>query len=117
MPEQYEEEPGSEGKRGTVYALLVLTEDAYLKVFERVEVHQSGAHREVYSYALIVEGAHYKSWERDPTHPDEPVHEHDGKERARTPSERISFKEALEQAWEILADRELAPWETEEDLP
>lgn len=63
-----------------------------------------------YSYALVVDGVHEHGWERDPTHPEMPIHEHDGGSRTRLPGERVTFAEAVELAWERLSSRELAPW-------
>lgn len=111
----YEEELGSGGMRGKVFAKLILTDDAYLQVYESVVVRQGSIHREVYSYALIVDGAHAHGWERDPLHTDAVVHEHAGADRMRQASEPLSFKAVVEAAWEILTERELAPWEDEDE--
>jgi hypothetical protein len=112
LREEYSEEAGSGGTRGFVYANLPLSSDAYLKVYEKVVARSGGFHREVYCYALIIEGAHAEGWERDPTHPDEPVHAHEGdrNERTRKPFRVVSYQEALEMAWEIVTERERAPW-------
>lgn len=109
----FEEEPGSNGQRGKLFAQLLLGEDAYLQVYESAVVRNGAIHREVYSYALIVDGAHAHGWERDPLHTDAVVHEHTGSERVRQPSEPVSFKAVVEAAWDILTERELAPWEEE----
>lgn len=107
----YEEDEGSEGQSGAVRARLWLQDDAYLDVYEAVEVVDgSHIHRTTYSYALVVDGVHEHGWERDPTHPEMPIHEHDGDGRTRLPGERVTFAEAVELAWERLSSRELAPW-------
>lgn len=108
--EEYREEAGSNGKRGEILVQIPLGDEVYLHVHEKVVKKLGGFHREVYCYALIVEGAHSDSWERDPTHPDEPIHGHEGDGRTRKVCEVVSFKEALEKAWEIVTARELAPW-------
>lgn len=117
LHEEYREEAGSEGERGEVFARLPLAKDAYLHVHEKVVSREGGFHREVYCYALIVEDAHAESWERDPTHPDEPVHGHAGGGRTRKPAEVLSYRQALEKAWDIVTWRELAPWEFVEPDP
>jgi hypothetical protein len=107
----FEEDDGSGGKSGAIRARIWLADDAYFDFYEAIEiVDGSHAHRRVYSYALIVDGIHEYGWNRDPIHPEDPVHEHDGEARDRVPGERITFAEALEIAWERLSSRELAPW-------
>jgi hypothetical protein len=117
--ERYEvdEGEGDDGMRGSVEAILPLLGDAYLKVYEAVEIIDgSYAHRDVYSYALIVEGQHEHGWERDPiNHPEMPVHEHAGDERTRISSDPVTFDEVLDQAWDRLSSREIAPWKDEDE--
>jgi hypothetical protein len=108
--EEYKEEAGSNGKRGEVYAQIELAEDAFLYVHEKVVRKLGGFTREVYCYALVIDEANAESWERDPIHSDEPIHAHTGPDRKRKPCEVVSFKEALEKAWNIVIERELAPW-------
>jgi len=107
----FEEDEGSEGTSGAIRARIWLTRDAYFDVYEAIDIiDESHAHRRVYSYALIVDGVHEYGWNRDAVHPEEPVHEHDGNERERVAGDRITFAEALEEAWERLTSREIAPW-------
>ncbi|HVX33854.1 MAG TPA: hypothetical protein VHA80_12000 [Solirubrobacterales bacterium] len=107
-----------DGQSGALRARFWLENDVYLDVYEGVEiVDGSYVHRRAYSYALIIDGVHEHSWERDPTHPEMPLHEHHGPERKRFPSDRISFAEAIEQVWELLSSRELAPWSLESADP
>ncbi|HWO47586.1 MAG TPA: hypothetical protein VNM41_05945 [Solirubrobacterales bacterium] len=107
----FEEDEGSEGKSGAIRARIWMTNDAYFDIYEAIEiVDESHAHRRVYSYALIVDFVHEYGWNRDPIHPEDPVHEHDGDDRERVPAGRITLSEAWEGAWERLTSRELAPW-------
>lgn len=112
---KYEEDEGSDGTRGIVRARIWMEDDAYLDVYEAVQVVDGRhIHREVYCYALVVDGVHEHSWERDPSHPEMPVHEHDGERRRREAAERISFARAHELAWERLTSRAIAPWDEDD---
>jgi hypothetical protein len=100
-----------DGASGSLRARFWLADDAYLDVYEGIEIiDASHIHRRAYSYVLIIDGVHEHSWERDPTHPEMPIHEHHGPNRERIPSSRISFADAVEQVWDRLSSRELAPW-------
>jgi len=110
-PPLFEEEPGSDGTVGRVLAFLGLTEDAYMKVYERVVIRDGVPHREVYSYSLIVEESFLHGWERDPrNHPECPVHEHGPEpQRERRATEPVTLPQALEQSWDELSLRAEAP--------
>lgn len=111
-PVLFEEEEGSDGKRGRLVAFLGMTEDSYMKVAERVVIGDDGsAHREAYHYALVLQEAFAYGWERDPdTHPECPVHEHGpAPERVRKPSEPVTLTEALTLAWEMISLQAEAP--------
>ena len=56
-------------------------------------------------YFLIYDGAEIWGYERDPLHDDMPVHRHD-RDHRRFPSDAISFKEALTEAWKTVAAEE-----------
>jgi len=110
-PVIFEADPASDGAAGRVQAFLGLTEDAYMKVHERVVIRDGVVHREVYSYALVIDEAFVHGWERDPqNHPECPVHEH-GPEprRERRATDPISLPKALERAWDELSLRAEAP--------
>jgi hypothetical protein len=96
------EEEGSDGQRGIFYGRLVLSERAFLNVFELVEVTGSGVHREQYSYYLIVDGFEEWGYDRDPSH-DPPVHGHQGRDHRWVPAERVTFREVAEMAWQTVS--------------
>ena len=103
-PFPFEEEAGSNGQRGEIFCNLHLTDDAYLRVFERVEVRGSGIARKTYAYSLIIDGAHAHGWAREPDH--EPaVHEHLGPDRQRQAAEPIGLAACIDLAWEMASEQ------------
>ena len=91
----------SDERRARVLTNVGLTDNAYLRVYERIVMRAGRPTREAYGYCLVIEEQHVCSWERDPQHPDSPVHEHHGENRARVRGTRpIPFKRAVELAWE-----------------
>jgi hypothetical protein len=107
--DMFAEEEGSEGQRGLVFGRLVLSETAYLSVFEKVVVTGSGVHRERYSYYLIVNGMEMWGYDRDPSHQPE-EHMHHGCSHAREAAGRVTFKEVAERAWEtVTQEADLTP--------
>jgi hypothetical protein len=106
----FQEEDGSDGKIGRVKTILDLTDDAYIKVTERVVIRDGVAERVSYAYGLVIDGAFFHGWERAPNHPDCPVHEHgSGPTRDRYESEPVTLPEVLERAWDELSLRAEAP--------
>lgn len=101
----YRAEEGSDGQRGRIFGRVALSESAYLQVHEVVEVAGSGITRLTYAYFLIYDGAEVWGYERDPLHDDMPVHRHD-RDHGRHPTEPISFKDALTEAWKTVAAEE-----------
>lgn len=98
----YAELEGSNGQRGRVYGRAIFNDVAFLHVDELVEVRDTGVTRVEYAYYLIYDEIEIWAYERDPTH--EPaVHRHDRGHAHRFPSEPISFKSALELAWETIS--------------
>lgn len=96
------EEEGTDGQRGTVFGNLVLDEDAYLAVSEKVVVTAAGAiHREEYAYFLIVDGDEIWGYERDLSH-DPAIHRHT-RNHERVEGDVISFRAAAECAWATLS--------------
>jgi hypothetical protein len=74
--------------------------DAYLKVFERAALNESGQVEVVkYSYYLIVNGAETRGWDKDPKH-DPPVHGHIGVDHKWTEAPEVSLDKALDLAWD-----------------
>lgn len=109
----YTAEEGSHGQRGRMFGRVVLSESAYLQVHEVVEVAGSGITRLAYAYYLIYDGADIWGYERDPIkHEDMPVHLHD-RDHRRHPTEPISFKDALTEAWKTVAAEEELRADTE----
>lgn len=110
------EEEGSDGQRGIMWGRLVLSERAFLSVFESVVIVGSGIHREEYSYYLIIDGFEVWGYDRDPDH--DPVeHMHHGADHERLPADRVEFHEVVEKAWETLSQEEylgVAPGPNEE---
>src|SRR4051812_38288808 len=98
----FAEEEGSHGKRGRIWGRILLTDRTFLQVSERVEVSGGSARRTEYAYFLVIDGAEVWGYERDPTH-DPAVHKHD-RTHARAPCEPVSFKRALEMAWESASE-------------
>jgi hypothetical protein len=103
-PYPFEEEAGSGGQRGRVFCNLTLTDEAYLRVYERVEVRGNAIHRETYAYSLIIDGAHAHAWHREPDH-DPAVHEHEGSDRTRKPAESIPLCDCIDLAWEMASEQ------------
>lgn len=106
--DMFGEEAGSEGQRGIVWGRLVLSDRAYLSVFERVVVTGSSIHREQYSYYLIVDDDEAWGFDRDLTHtPAE--HGHVGSDHKRVPAPRVTFPEVVEKAWATVSEIEGLP--------
>lgn len=98
------EEAGAAGRRGRVLGLVWLREDAYVQIHEAVKVKGSGVTREKYAYFLVVDGREVGGYERDPTH--DPAEHRDcssGVPHERQPAEAVSFKQAMEEAWDYLS--------------
>ena len=104
--ELFSEEIGSEGRRGVMWGNLVLTENAFLNVFEYVVVDGDGDgewggawdHREEYSYFLLIDGVEVWGYDRDLVY--SPADRgHTGRDRRRVPAARVSFKGVVQNAW------------------
>ena len=104
-------EEASGDQRGRVFGRVRVTDRTFLAVNERVEVAASTVHRTEYAYYLVIDGAEVWGYERDPTH-DPAVHRHD-RHHERFPADPISFKRALEMAWETAADED--SWTVDDD--
>jgi hypothetical protein len=95
----------SDGQRGIFWGRLILSEHAYLSVFEFIEVRGSGVHRVRYSYYLVYDEAEVWGYDRDPDH--EPsLHRHQGPSHARHPCRRYTFREIAEKAWQTTTAEE-----------
>jgi hypothetical protein len=99
------EEEGSGGQRGIFFGRLVLSDRAFLSVFEVVQVTGTGIHRERYSYYLIIDGFEIWGYDRDPGHVP-PLHRHTGTSHRRHPCRRMTFAEVAGQAWETVGAEE-----------
>ena len=97
------EEAGTRGTRGRIFGKAILTEHAYLSVYELVVVVGEHIHREEYGYFLVVDGEEIWGYERDLSH-DPPVHRHTGTHE-RNASEPISFRDVVEHAWHEVTER------------
>jgi hypothetical protein len=111
---QFLAEAGSGDQRGRVWGRILLTDRTFLEISERVEVRGNHVERTEYAYYLIIDGAEVWGYELDPSHADLPVHRHD-RSHARFPAEIVSFKRALEMAWETAAEED--SWSPPEDEP
>ena len=98
-------ELGEGDRRGRVIGTAYLREHAYVRFHEIVIIEGEHIHREKYAYYLTVDGREIGGYERDPTHP-VPEHRHcshrDGHGPGQ-PCDRISFKDAVAEAWEWLS--------------
>jgi hypothetical protein len=75
--------------------------DAYLKVFERIELRDDRFEIVKYSYYLIANETERWGRDYDPSkHPEQPIHGHVGEDHVRVPSERITLRDALDLAWD-----------------
>jgi len=95
-------EVGSDEKRGRILMALHMTERASLEVSESVVIQGNHAHRRSYAYYLVIDGQEY--WSRDY----DSIHGYHGHTigHKRIKAGRVSFKEAAEQAWEIVSQEE-----------
>lgn len=89
--------------RGVIEARIWLDDDAFLEVHEEVEITDH-PHRAAYAYTLVIDGGQSCRWHFEPAyepairyHIDMPGNDHQ-------PSERVTLKSALEEAWDILTD-------------
>jgi hypothetical protein len=102
-PPRYLVEAGSEEKRGRIILSLHMTARASMAVSESIHIDdEKGLHRVEYAYYLLIDGQEY--WARDL----DPIHGYHGHTigHKRTEAERISFKKAVEEAWEIVSQEE-----------
>lgn len=102
-PPKFLLEAGSEDKRGRIILTLNMTERATLAVSESVHIDDAnGLHRVEYAYYLLIDGQEY--WSRDL----DTIHGYHGHTigHKRIEAERISFKKAAEDAWEIVSQEE-----------
>jgi hypothetical protein len=95
----FAEEEGSNGRRGRVIAELMLTERSRLFVHEVVVVVGGRSiRREEYAYYLVVDDEEVWGYDRDPSH-SPAVHGHVGAGHQRRNAPRVTFKQAVGQAW------------------
>jgi len=106
-------EEGSGGLRGQIFGAVTLWDVAFLSVHEVVLIEDGSAHREEYGYFLVINGAEIWGHERDPSH-DPPVHCHGSDHSRHAAKAPISFREAVEMAWETSSiEAEYGPGELE----
>jgi hypothetical protein len=102
--ERYAATDASRGAEGRLHVVLRLAENAYLRVYEQIEVIDRRYPRRVaYAYVLVIDGAHAHSWEFDPSHDAMPVHEHVGPLRLRRKAAPITLEQVLRESWELLS--------------
>lgn len=90
--------------RGVIHARVYFhDEDAYLDVFERVEVTDR-PHRLKYSYNLRVDGELIARHDFDPKLPDELQHHINRPGDVHDPSERISLAKMISLSWDLITD-------------
>ena len=71
---------------------------------ELVRVEGMNITRERYAYFLCIDGQEIGGYERDPTHvPVEHKHCSDREEHERLPASDVSFKQAMEEAWDYVS--------------
>ena len=90
---------GSGGARGIFYGRLILSERAYLSVFEVLGTRGSTIHRERYSYYLVIDGNEIWGYDLDPEH-NPATHRHEGTSHKRFPASSITFKAMVKLAWQ-----------------
>lgn len=101
------EDPGNP-RRGVVDARVWFDDDAYLDVWEIVEIDNSGTpSRKKYSYHLEIDDDHVDRWDYDPDY--EGLEHHRNRPRVaggvtHEPDQRHSLKEVLDQCWDILVE-------------
>jgi hypothetical protein len=100
---RYLVEDGSDERRGRILMTLHMTERATLEVSESVIVQGNYVHRRSYAYYLVIDGQEYWSRDYDSIHG---YHGHTIGHKERIKASRVSFKEAAEQAWEIVGQEE-----------
>ncbi len=95
---------GADERAGLISGRIPIGPTASVQVFERVLLEPTGRPTvERYSYYLIVAGiGEVRGFDHDPTH-DPATHVHDSQHR-RSPSERVSLKEAMTVFWKVSAD-------------
>lgn len=73
-----------------------------MAVSESIHIGEKGLHRVEYAYYLLIDGQEY--WARDL----DPIHGYHGHAigHERVEADRISFKNAAEEAWEIVSQEE-----------
>lgn len=102
-PPRYLIEDGSEEQRGRIILSLHMTARASMAVSESIHIDDvRGLHRVEYAYYLLIDGQEY--WSRDL----DTIHGYHGHTigHKRTEAGRISFKKAVEEAWEIVSQEE-----------
>ncbi|HEX3909900.1 MAG TPA: hypothetical protein VHW67_04260 [Solirubrobacteraceae bacterium] len=104
----YAEEEDND-QRGMIFGTLAFDgydpESVYLSVHEVLVVRGSGIHRLRYAYFLVIDKEEIGGYERHATH-DPPVHRHcSGRSpHEASPSKTVSFKEAVREAWQYVAE-------------
>jgi hypothetical protein len=108
-PPKFLLEAGSDERRGLILSLH-MTARASMAVSESIHIDdEKGLHRVEYAYYLLIDGQQYWSRDLDSFHG---YHGHTiGHER--TEAGRVTFKKAVEEAWEIVSQEE----ELEEAAP
>jgi len=104
----FAEEEGTNGRRGRVVAELMLTERSRMFVHEVVVVVGEHIRREEYAYYLVVDDEEVWGYDRDPSHSPS-VHGHIGADHARQKAPRVTFKAAVQQAWNDISALEFEP--------
>jgi hypothetical protein len=98
----YAVDASSSGRRGRIILRLNMTERAFMEVHELVECQGNHVHRLNYGYYLVIDGQEY--WARD----FDDIHGYHGHtlDHKRVAAGRVTFKEAVEMAWEIVSQEE-----------
>ena len=97
------EEEGSQGQRGRLLGRAWLNDEAFVEVHEVVQVVDNHITREKYAYFLCIGSDEIGGYERDPTHdPAEHRHCSHREEHESAPAEAVSFRQAIEEAWQYL---------------
>lgn len=88
-----------------------LNERAFVKMQETVELHQGHVHRIRYAYYLSFDGEEIGGYERSLVHGEHfhCTHRHRGHLPGGEPAGPVSFKEAVNAAWDWLSDHGYPP--------
>lgn len=99
------EERGADPPRAKLLGRAYLTGEAFVEMYEVLELHPDHVHRVKYAYYLFLGEEEIGGYERDPIHDPIAEHRHCGDHvSGGEPAPAVSFKEAVRIAWEWLSE-------------